>query len=173
MWNVLSFKSSCTQKFIIYCFFPQTCSNPKLTFFLSCRKTVKVVEVKEERKFTSLLLLFISVLLPGKRTHTTGLNVSIRSAGKPVRTQRKKVVIEEIIDGKVVSRTEDVDTEVLSKQTDSQQICTKKKQPIGALPVLRCLLKLFRKRICKYFSPKFLFFLHCYLGFIFLRKYLF
>ncbi|XP_035767395.1 keratin, type I cytoskeletal 50 kDa-like [Neolamprologus brichardi] len=47
------------------------------------QKTVKVVEVKEERK--------------------------------PVRTQRKKVVIEEIIDGRVVSRTEDVDTEVLSK----------------------------------------------------------
>ncbi|XP_006810813.2 keratin, type I cytoskeletal 13-like, partial [Neolamprologus brichardi] len=42
------------------------------------QKTVKVVEVKEERK--------------------------------PVRTQRKKVVIEEIIDGRVVSRTEDVDT---------------------------------------------------------------
>uniref|UniRef100_A0A3Q4HME0 Keratin 97 n=1 Tax=Neolamprologus brichardi TaxID=32507 RepID=A0A3Q4HME0_NEOBR len=76
---------------------------------------VRVVEVKEERKFTSLLLLFISVLLPGKMTHTTGLNVPIRSAGKPVRTQRKKVVIEEIIDGRVVSRTEDVDTEVLSK----------------------------------------------------------
>lgn len=83
---------------------------------LSCRKTVKVVEVKEERKFTSLLLLFISVLLPGKMTHTTGLNyVPIRSAGKPVRTQRKKVVIEEIVDGKVVSRSEDVDTEVISK----------------------------------------------------------
>ncbi|XP_005746075.1 keratin, type I cytoskeletal 19-like [Pundamilia nyererei] len=47
------------------------------------QKTVKVVEVKEERK--------------------------------PVRTQRKKVVIEEIVDGKVVSRSEDVDTEVISK----------------------------------------------------------
>uniref|UniRef100_A0A3Q0T8M3 Si:rp71-1n18.1 n=1 Tax=Amphilophus citrinellus TaxID=61819 RepID=A0A3Q0T8M3_AMPCI len=34
---------------------------------------------------------------------------------KPVITQRKKVVIEEIVDGKVVSRTEDVDTEVISK----------------------------------------------------------
>jgi len=34
---------------------------------------------------------------------------------QPVITQRRKVVIEEIIDGKVVSRTEDVDTEVLSK----------------------------------------------------------
>ncbi|XP_037545554.1 keratin 97 [Nematolebias whitei] len=34
---------------------------------------------------------------------------------KPVITQRTKVVIEELIDGKVVSRTEDVDTEVLSK----------------------------------------------------------
>ncbi|XP_056228994.1 keratin, type I cytoskeletal 19-like [Seriola aureovittata] len=34
---------------------------------------------------------------------------------QPVITQRRKVVIEEIIDGKVVSRTEDVDTEVISK----------------------------------------------------------
>ncbi|XP_040001071.1 keratin, type I cytoskeletal 13-like [Xiphias gladius] len=34
---------------------------------------------------------------------------------KPVITQRRKVVIEEIVDGKVVSRTEDVDTEVISK----------------------------------------------------------
>ncbi|XP_022595628.1 keratin, type I cytoskeletal 19-like [Seriola dumerili] len=34
---------------------------------------------------------------------------------QPVITQRRKVVIEEIVDGKVVSRTEDVDTEVISK----------------------------------------------------------
>ncbi|XP_028255265.1 keratin 97 [Parambassis ranga] len=34
---------------------------------------------------------------------------------EPVKTQRTKVVIEEIIDGKVVSRTEDVNTEVLKK----------------------------------------------------------
>lgn len=56
------------------------------------------------------------MLLPGQMTHTTGLNyVPIHSAGKPVITQRKKVVIEEIVDGKVVSRKEDVDTEVISK----------------------------------------------------------
>ncbi|XP_044046388.1 keratin, type I cytoskeletal 19-like [Siniperca chuatsi] len=34
---------------------------------------------------------------------------------QPVITQRRKVVIEEIVDGKVVSRTEDVDTEVIKK----------------------------------------------------------
>ncbi|XP_020507981.1 keratin 97 [Labrus bergylta] len=34
---------------------------------------------------------------------------------KPVISQRRRVVIEEIVDGKVVSRTEDVDTEILSK----------------------------------------------------------
>jgi len=34
---------------------------------------------------------------------------------QPVITQRRKVVIEEIVDGKVVSRTEDVDTEILSQ----------------------------------------------------------
>ncbi|XP_029354239.1 keratin 97 isoform X3 [Echeneis naucrates] len=34
---------------------------------------------------------------------------------KPVITQRTKVVIEELVDGKVVSRTEDVDTEIISK----------------------------------------------------------
>lgn len=43
-----------------------------------------------------------------------------------------------------------------SRQTLSRSV--PKKQPIGALPVLRCLLKLFRKRICKYFSPKSFFF---------------
>ncbi|XP_072240211.1 keratin, type I cytoskeletal 19-like isoform X2 [Leuresthes tenuis] len=37
------------------------------------------------------------------------------TAGKPVITQRTKVVIEELIDGKVVSRTEDVDTEIISQ----------------------------------------------------------
>lgn len=37
------------------------------------------------------------------------------SAAKPVITQRTKVVIEELIDGKVVSRTEDVDTEIIKK----------------------------------------------------------
>lgn len=39
----------------------------------------------------------------------------ISSAAQPVITQRRRVVIEEIVDGKVVSRTEDVDTEVLKK----------------------------------------------------------
>ncbi|XP_070834006.1 keratin 97 [Chaetodon trifascialis] len=34
---------------------------------------------------------------------------------QPVITQRRKVVIEEIVDGKVVSRTEDVDTEIIKK----------------------------------------------------------
>lgn len=34
---------------------------------------------------------------------------------KPVVTQRTRVVIEEIIDGRVVSRTEDVDTEIINK----------------------------------------------------------
>ncbi|KAG8015026.1 Keratin [Nibea albiflora] len=40
-------------------------------------------------------------------------HVLISSADQPVISQRRRVVIEEIVDGKVVSRTEDVDTEVL------------------------------------------------------------
>lgn len=53
----------------------------------------------------------------GKRTVVTNVQ-KVEAAPvkpKPVVTQRRKVVIEEIVDGKVVSRTEDVDTEVISK----------------------------------------------------------
>lgn len=38
----------------------------------------------------------------------------IWSADQPVKTQRTKVVIEEIVDGQVVNRTEDVNTEVIN-----------------------------------------------------------
>ncbi|MEQ2252039.1 Keratin, type I cytoskeletal 13 [Ilyodon furcidens] len=41
--------------------------------------------------------------------------VKIEEERKPVITKRTKVVIEELVDGKVVSRTEDVDTAVVSK----------------------------------------------------------
>lgn len=41
--------------------------------------------------------------------------VLILSAAKPIVTQRTRVVIEEIVDGRVVSRSEDVDTEVITK----------------------------------------------------------
>ncbi|XP_072240210.1 keratin, type I cytoskeletal 17-like isoform X1 [Leuresthes tenuis] len=41
--------------------------------------------------------------------------VEVKEERKPVITQRTKVVIEELIDGKVVSRTEDVDTEIISQ----------------------------------------------------------
>ncbi|XP_013877122.1 keratin, type I cytoskeletal 13 [Austrofundulus limnaeus] len=54
-------------------------------------------------------------LLEGElNTKTTKVEVK-EEKRKPVITQRTKVVIEELIDGKVVSRTEDVDTEVLNK----------------------------------------------------------
>ncbi|XP_047435369.1 keratin, type I cytoskeletal 17-like [Mugil cephalus] len=49
----------------------------------------------------------------GKSTVQTVVQQEVKH--KPVITQRTKVVIEEIIDGKVVSRTEDVDTEIISK----------------------------------------------------------
>ncbi|XP_059185678.1 keratin 97 isoform X2 [Centropristis striata] len=44
-----------------------------------------------------------------------GGNVSVLISSTAVITQRRRVVIEEMVNGKVVSRTEDVDTEVVSK----------------------------------------------------------
>ncbi|XP_053183467.1 keratin, type I cytoskeletal 17-like [Scomber japonicus] len=51
-------------------------------------------------------------LLDGELRLNFDLNFS--SALEPVITQRRKVVIEELVDGKVVSRTEDVDTSIVS-----------------------------------------------------------
>ncbi|XP_060903733.1 keratin, type I cytoskeletal 13-like [Labrus mixtus] len=49
-----------------------------------------------------------------KSTYTTTIVKEVVKP-KPVITQRRRVVIEEIVDGKVVSRTEDVDSEIISK----------------------------------------------------------
>ncbi|XP_008298721.1 keratin, type I cytoskeletal 17-like [Stegastes partitus] len=53
-------------------------------------------------------------LLDGEEIKKTVVTVK-EEKRKPVITQRTKVIIEEIVDGKVVSHTEDVDTEVISK----------------------------------------------------------
>ncbi|XP_029354232.1 keratin 97 isoform X2 [Echeneis naucrates] len=50
-----------------------------------------------------------------KRRNKKQVYISVPPKDKPVITQRTKVVIEELVDGKVVSRTEDVDTEIISK----------------------------------------------------------
>ncbi|XP_061833194.2 keratin 97 [Nerophis lumbriciformis] len=52
-------------------------------------------------------------LLDGENVKTVQIVKEIKA--QPVITQRKRVVIEEIVDGKVVSRTEDVDSQVISK----------------------------------------------------------
>nr|XP_057947674.1 keratin 97 [Doryrhamphus excisus] len=52
-------------------------------------------------------------LLDGEDVKTIQIVKEVKT--QPVITQRKRVVIEEIIDGKVVSRTEDVDSQVISK----------------------------------------------------------
>ncbi|XP_061763339.1 keratin 97 [Nerophis ophidion] len=52
-------------------------------------------------------------LLDGENVKTIQIVKEVKA--QPVITQRKRVVIEEIIDGKVVSRTEDVDSQVISK----------------------------------------------------------
>ncbi|XP_051240785.1 keratin, type I cytoskeletal 19-like isoform X1 [Dicentrarchus labrax] len=52
-------------------------------------------------------------LLDGGDVKQTVVKTEVKA--KPVVTQRTRVVIEEIVDGKVVSRTEDVDTEVIKK----------------------------------------------------------
>ncbi|XP_071360385.1 keratin, type I cytoskeletal 19-like [Trachinotus anak] len=54
-------------------------------------------------------------LLDGEDQKKTVITKVEEVKHQPVITQRRKVVIEEIVDGKVVSRTEDVDTEVISK----------------------------------------------------------
>lgn len=46
-------------------------------------------------------------------THQRLTCVLISSAAKPVISKRTRVVVEEIVDGKVVSRTEEVDSEVI------------------------------------------------------------
>ncbi|XP_061131595.1 keratin, type I cytoskeletal 19-like isoform X1 [Syngnathus typhle] len=52
-------------------------------------------------------------LLDGENVKTIQIVKEVKA--QPVITQRRKVVIEEIIDGKVVSRTEDVDIDVIKK----------------------------------------------------------
>ncbi|XP_054636270.1 keratin 97 [Dunckerocampus dactyliophorus] len=52
-------------------------------------------------------------LLDGEDVKTIQIVKEVKA--QPVITQRKRVVIEEIVDGKVVSRTEDVDSQVISK----------------------------------------------------------
>nr|XP_046257897.1 keratin, type I cytoskeletal 13-like [Scatophagus argus] len=52
-------------------------------------------------------------LLDGEDVKKTVITTEVKV--QPVITQRRKVVIEELVDGKVVSRTEDVDTEIISK----------------------------------------------------------
>uniref|UniRef100_A0A3P8T0W2 Si:rp71-1n18.1 n=1 Tax=Amphiprion percula TaxID=161767 RepID=A0A3P8T0W2_AMPPE len=53
-------------------------------------------------------------LLDGEDVQRTVVTVK-EEKRKPVITQRTKVIVEEIVDGKVVSHTEDVDTAVISK----------------------------------------------------------
>ncbi|KAM9762155.1 keratin, type I cytoskeletal 42-like [Menidia menidia] len=54
-------------------------------------------------------------LLDGEAVQKVQVVEVVEEKRKPVVTQRTKVVIEEIVDGKVVSRTEDVDTEIISQ----------------------------------------------------------
>ncbi|TKS69313.1 Keratin, type I cytoskeletal 17 [Collichthys lucidus] len=49
-------------------------------------------------------------LLDGEDVQRTVITTKVEEKHQPVKSQRRRVVIEEIVDGRVVSRTEDVDT---------------------------------------------------------------